>query len=38
LCADVLNDDEKRRACMQEHRSELSEDCLRAIAASRQHQ
>ncbi len=37
LCASVLTDDEKRRACMQEHRSELSEDCLHAIAASRQH-
>jgi acyl-CoA thioesterase-1 len=37
LCASVLSDDEKRRACMQEHRSELSEDCLHAIAASRQH-
>jgi acyl-CoA thioesterase-1 len=37
LCAKVLGDDEKRHACMQEHRSELSLDCRRAIAASRQH-
>jgi acyl-CoA thioesterase-1 len=37
LCAKVLGDDEKRHACMQEHRSELSKDCLHAIAASRQH-
>jgi len=37
LCAKVLGDDEKRHACMQEHRSELSKDCLHAIAESRQH-
>ncbi len=37
LCANVLGDDEKRHACMAEHRSELSKDCLHAIAASRQH-
>jgi len=37
LCASVLGDDEKRHACMQEHRSELSKDCLHAIAESRQH-
>jgi acyl-CoA thioesterase-1 len=37
LCANVLGDDEKRHACMQEHRSELSKDCLHAIAQSRQH-
>ncbi len=37
LCSKVLGDDEKRHACMQEHRSELSKDCLHAIAASRQH-
>ncbi len=37
LCADVLGDDDKRHACMQEHRSELSQNCRRAIAASRQH-
>jgi acyl-CoA thioesterase I len=37
LCASVLGDDDKRHACMQEHRSELSQDCRRAIAASRQH-
>jgi acyl-CoA thioesterase-1 len=36
LCAKVLGDDEKRHACMQEHRSELSKDCLHAIAQSRQ--
>jgi acyl-CoA thioesterase-1 len=37
LCAKDLGDDEKRHACMQEHRSELSKDCLHAIAESRQH-
>jgi hypothetical protein len=37
LCAKVLGDDEKRHACMHEHNSELSLDCRRAIAASRQH-
>jgi acyl-CoA thioesterase-1 len=37
LCASVLGEDEKRHACMQEHRSELSKDCLHAIAESRQH-
>jgi acyl-CoA thioesterase-1 len=37
LCADVLGDDEKRHACMQAHRAELSKDCLHAIAQSRQH-
>jgi hypothetical protein len=37
LCAKALGDDEKRHACMQEHRSELSKDCLHAIAQSRQH-
>lgn len=36
LCGAVLGDDEKRHACMQEHRSELSKDCLHAIAMSRQ--
>jgi len=36
LCGQVLGDDEKRHACMQEHRSELSKDCLHAIATSRQ--
>ena len=36
LCGKVLGDDEKRHACMQEHRSELSKDCLHAIAMSRQ--
>jgi len=37
LCASTLGDDTKRHACMQEHRSELSKDCIDAIAASRQH-
>jgi acyl-CoA thioesterase I len=37
LCAKVLGDDEKRHACMREHKSELSKDCLHAIAASREH-
>src|SRR5579862_3325477 len=37
LCAKDLGDDEKRHACMQEHRSELSKDCRHAIAESRQH-
>jgi acyl-CoA thioesterase I len=36
LCGKYLGDDEKRHACMREHRSELSRDCLRAIAASKQ--
>jgi acyl-CoA thioesterase-1 len=36
LCADVLGDDEKRHACMVAHRSQLSKDCLQAIAESRQ--
>ncbi len=37
LCAKVMGDEEKRHACMQEHRSELSKDCRHAIAESRQH-
>jgi acyl-CoA thioesterase-1 len=37
LCSEVLGDDEKRHECMQAHRSELSKDCLHAIAQSRQH-
>jgi hypothetical protein len=36
LCGTVLRDEEKCRACMHEHRSERSKDCLRAIAESRQ--
>jgi len=36
LCGSVLGDDEKRQACMREHRSELSKDCLHAIAVSRE--
>ena len=34
--SDVLRDDDKRRACMHDHRAELSKDCLAAIAKSRQ--
>src|SRR5580658_4794267 len=30
LCPDVLRDDDKRRACMHDHRAELSKDCLAA--------
>ena len=37
LCASALGDDAKRHVCMQEHRAELSKDCIDAIAASRQH-
>jgi len=37
LCASALGDDAKRHVCMQVHRSELSKDCLDAMAASRQH-
>jgi acyl-CoA thioesterase-1 len=36
LCADVLHDEAKRRACMHDHRADLSKDCLAAIAKSRQ--
>lgn len=36
LCGAVLGDEEKRHACMQEHKSELSKDCLHAIAMSKQ--
>lgn len=36
LCPKVLGDEEKRHACMQEHRSELSKDCLHAMAESKQ--
>jgi acyl-CoA thioesterase-1 len=36
LCATALGDDEKRHLCMQEHRAQLSKDCLHAIAKSRQ--
>ena len=38
LCSAVLGDESKRHQCMQEHRAELSKDCLHAIAASRQQQ
>jgi acyl-CoA thioesterase I len=36
LCSAVIGDDVKRHQCMQEHRAQLSKDCLRAIAQSRQ--
>ncbi len=36
LCAAVIQDTAKRHACMREHRAELSSDCRRAIAASRE--
>jgi acyl-CoA thioesterase-1 len=38
LCAAVLGDENQRHQCMQEHRAELSKDCLHAIAASRKQQ
>jgi len=38
LCSAVLGDNAKRHECMQEHRAQLSKDCLHAIAESRQHQ
>ena len=38
LCAAVLGDEDKRHQCMQEHRAELSKDCLHALAASRKQQ
>jgi acyl-CoA thioesterase I len=38
LCAAVIQDNEKRHACMRAHRAELSSDCRRAIAESRQQQ
>ncbi len=38
LCASVLGDDDKRHQCMQEHRAELSKDCLHALAANRKQQ
>lgn len=36
LCSADLGDDTKRHLCMQEHRAQLSRDCLHAIAQSRQ--
>jgi acyl-CoA thioesterase-1 len=36
LCAPVLHDETQRRACMRDHRADLSKDCLSAIAKSRQ--
>jgi acyl-CoA thioesterase I len=36
LCAQVLGDDAGRRQCMAEHRAQLSQDCLHALAESRQ--
>jgi acyl-CoA thioesterase-1 len=38
LCSESLGDPSKRQQCMHEHRSELSKDCLHAIAESRQRQ
>jgi acyl-CoA thioesterase-1 len=38
LCAEVLGDEEKRHQCMQEHRAQLSKDCLHAIVESRKQQ
>jgi acyl-CoA thioesterase I len=35
LCAAVITDEAKRRQCMHDHLSELSKDCLAAIAKSR---
>jgi hypothetical protein len=36
LCSAFMQDDAKRHACMHDHRAELSSDCRRAIAESRQ--
>jgi acyl-CoA thioesterase-1 len=36
LCPTVLGDEAQRHACMHEHRAELSSDCLKAIARSKQ--
>jgi lysophospholipase L1-like esterase len=38
LCSETLGDASKRQQCMHDHRSELSKDCLHAIAESRQRQ
>jgi acyl-CoA thioesterase-1 len=38
LCSEALGDASKRQQCMHVHRSELSKDCLHAIAESRQRQ
>ena len=38
LCSAVILDEAKRHQCMQEHRDELSKECLSAIAASRRQQ
>jgi acyl-CoA thioesterase I len=38
LCAAVLEDEDKRHQCMQEHRTQLSKDCLHAIVESRKQQ
>ncbi len=35
LCSAELGDDEKRHACMHEHRFELSRDCLKAIVKNK---
>jgi hypothetical protein len=31
LCAPVIHDEAKRRACMRAHSAELSKDCLAAL-------
>jgi acyl-CoA thioesterase-1 len=38
LCAAFLQDEDKRHQCMQEHRAQLSKDCLHAIVESRKQQ
>lgn len=38
LCGAVLGDEDKRHQCMQEHRAQLSKDCLHAIVESRRQQ
>lgn len=38
LCAAVLGDEDRRHQCMQEHRAQLSKDCLHAIVESRRQQ
>jgi hypothetical protein len=35
LCSSVLSEPEKRRACMREHREQLSEECRTAIMEQR---
>jgi acyl-CoA thioesterase I len=38
LCSAFLEDEGKRHQCMQEHRAQLSKDCLHAIVESRKQQ